>query len=324
MLARPEILEILRAKGSDCKGIFAGARNARRVAFGDSAIVRGVVEVTNICRVDCDYCPMRRENNKLNSSFVLSSVDILNAATEIKALDIDIVFLQGGEIQGTTRLVGSILPKIRELFGESVEVLLNLGNKTRDEYAYLRDQGATSYILKHETSDPNLYQKLRHESLRERLRCMSDLLELGYRVGSGTIVGLPRQSLESIADDILLCLDLGVHMCSASPFVPAPSTPLESFDHGSVDVTLNAIAAMRLANPKWLVPTVSALEAIRPGAQFEGLRAGANVLTVNFSPQENLGRYLIYGRDRFVVGVQHVLDLLAKAELQRRGSTFLN
>jgi biotin synthase len=285
-------------------------------------ILRGVIEVTNVCRVNCDYCPMRRDNVRTLNRYTLGVQELARAAETIRDAGIDVVFIQGGEVPHTTRIVGEALPRIRGLFGDRVEVLLSLGNKSRAEFAYLRDQGATSYILKHETSDPELSRRLRHETLASRVRCLEDLLDLGYRVGTGTIVGLPGQTLESVADDILLARELGVHMCSASPFIPAPNTPLEHCPPGSVETTLNAIASMRLTNRNWLIPSVSALEKGERKGQARGLTAGANVVTTNFTPSAAKDNYLIYGKDRFVVTLDHTRSTLATVGLQPGTSRF--
>jgi biotin synthase len=318
-----QIVSLLTARGADQEALFAEAREQRSRVFGNGVVLRGVLEVTNVCRVNCDYCPMRRDNTRANSSFVLGVDEIVNTALVLKANQLDVVFLQGGETPRTTRLVGEAIPKIRELYGGSVEILLNLGNKSRAEYAYLRDQGATSYILKHETSDRALNEGMRHETFDERLRCLHDLLDLGFKVGTGMIVGLPGQSLESIAADIVLAKKLGVHMCSASPFVPAPNTPLADAPAGSVDLTLNALAVMRLLSPGWLIPSVSALERSESGGQARGLQAGANVVTVNFSSEGRLQEYLIYGKDRFVVKARYARALIGSAGLQPAGSVFI-
>jgi biotin synthase len=192
------------------------------------------------------------------------------------------------------------------------------------QYARLREAGATSYILKHETSDTRLHRELRHESLEERLRCMRALLDLGYKVGTGLISDLPGQTLDSVVDDIELAGELGVHMCSVSPFVPAPDTPLQLCPPGSVDLALNVLACLRISYPKLLIPSVSALEKTSAGGQSRGLAAGANVMTVNFTGDSDRHRYLIYGKDRFVVKMQHVEELVRGAGLAVRGSVFLD
>jgi biotin synthase len=136
---------------------------------------------------------------------------------------------------------------------------------------------ATSYILKHETSDPNLNEKMRHSSFADRIEGLRTLVRLGYNVGTGAIVGLPEQTVESVADDLLLAREIGVHMVSGSPFIPAPDTPLAHRAPGDVDLTLNFIALARLMNSDcWLIPSVSALETRQSGGQSSGLDTGAN------------------------------------------------
>ena len=247
---------------------------------------------------------------------------MIETALGVHAAGVNVICLQGGEIPQTTRSVGAALPTIRDLYGGDVELLLNLGNKTRDEYAFLREQGATSYIIKHETADPALFAALRHESLDARLACIGDLLDLGYKVGSGMIVGLSGQDLASIARDIVLCRELGVHMMSAAPFIPAPDTPLAVAPAGDVELTLNVIAAMRLAQPGWTIPSVSAMRALADGGQRRGFDAGANVIVYNATPAEHRDRYLIYGKDRKVSGYDYVQHVIVDAGLRPGRSVF--
>jgi len=266
---------------------------------------------------------MRRDNQVPNFSYSLDDQEIINTAADIRAAGLNVLLVQGGEIPQTTNILERVIPRILEIFDGKVEVLLNLGNKKREEYARLKNAGAKSYILKHETSDSALYQQLKGESLEERLRCMSDLLDLGFKVGTGSIIGLPGQSIESIADDILLAERMGVHMASASPFVPALDTPLSTHEPGSVLVTLRTIALTRLVLPNALIPSVSALEVYRPGSQSKGLHAGANVMTVNFTPREWRSKYLIYGSKRYIVTLDHVRSILRELDLEQSGSLWL-
>ncbi|WP_158634099.1 radical SAM protein [Amycolatopsis sp. WAC 04169] len=323
MLDVQDVSELLALRGPEQEELFARARLKRTEIFGGEVVVRGVAEITNQCRVNCEFCPMRRDNTRANSGFRLGSDDLVDVAAAIKASGIDVVFFQGGEVPQTTRVVGEAIPRIRKMYGDNVEVLLNLGNKRRDEYEYLREQGATSYILKYETSDSQLNKSMRHETLESRLECLHDLLDLGYRVGTGSIVGLPGQDVRSVARDIIFARDLGVHMCSVAPFVPAPETPLAGHPGGDVELTLNAIAASRLVQPSWLIPAVSALSKRVGEGQHRGLMAGANVITINFTPEEQRDRYLIYGRERFVVKRDYATRLITQTGLTPRGSVFL-
>lgn len=324
MLTRSEIRSYLTATGPAQEELFAEARRLREEYFGPTVILRGVIEITNVCRVNCDYCPMRRDNTPENDRYFMSTDDIVERARDIREAGIDIVLLQGGETPRNLATMEDVIPRIRELFDGRVEILLNLGNLRRSQYERLRDLGATSYILKHETSDPDLHKAIRHESLDERLRCFRDLLDLGYRVGTGLISSLPGQSLESIVDDIELAQSLGAHMCSVAPFVPAPNTPLQLEPAGSNELALNTIAVLRLHRPQMLIPSVSALEKTSAGGQSRGLEAGANVMTVNFTGDSDQQRYLIYGKDRYVVRKRHVEDLTRASGLRLRGSVFLD
>jgi biotin synthase len=152
---------------------------------------------------------------------------------------------------------------------------------------------------------------------------MKDLRDLGFKIGTGSMVGLPGQSPEQVADDILFAKRLGVQMVSASPFVPAPNTPLEKDKPGSVLLTLRAIAVTRILMPYLLIPSVSALEANQSGAQGAGLKAGANVLTANFTPTDRKKDYLIYGVNRYISELQHVQDLLKTNGLCKSNSQWI-
>jgi biotin synthase len=315
---------MIAAEGSGQQQLLAHAAAARNAAFGKSVIVRGVIELTNICRVNCDYCPMRRDNTRRNTSYILDPDSILSAARAVRDAGINVLVFQGGEIPQTTRVLADILPKVRELFEDRVEVLLGLGVKSEAEYRRLKERGADSYILKHEIADPVVHRQIRGEALAVRLNAIRTLLRLGYKAGTGCIVGLPGQTIDSLADDILLAHSLGVHMCSASPFVPTSATPLAGAAPGSISRTLNVLAAMRMLNPGWLIPTVSALEQRVVGGQGAGLDAGANVITVNFTPEDQRQHYLIYGGTRHVVSTEHVRRQLETAGLTARGSMWIS
>ena len=323
MTDRTAITRMLRLRGPEQQDLFRAARAARDSVWGPVAVLRGVIELTNVCRVNCDYCPMRRDNVAANDRYVVTADEVVARAREIRDAGIDIVLLQGGETPTLLSMLEEAVPRIRELFDGRVEVLLNVGNLRREQYARLREAGATSYILKHETSDPDLHRLIRHESLAERLECFRTLQDLGFRVGTGLISSLPGQRLDSIVDDLLLVAELDADMCSVSPFIPAPNTPLAGAATGDPELALNVISTLRILYPHLLIPSVSALERAGGGGQARGLMAGANVMTVNFSAPGDQERYLIYGKDRFIVKLDHVREIARSAGLHFRGSTFI-
>ncbi len=315
--AEPDALRrLLTASGERQAHLFAAARAVRDARFGRTAIVRGVIEIASACVKSCAYCPMRVEAG--GKRFFRREDDILASVEAVREAGLGVVFFQGGEIAATTPLMTRLIPRARSLFRGDVEIMLGLGDKTEQELAALRDAGADSYILKHETSDPALHLRMVGAPIERRLSVLRNLIALGYRTGVGTIVGLPGQSAASLVEDIRFARSVGAAMTSASPFVPAPGTPLADAPAGDVETTLNVIALMRLANPNALIPSVSALETRSAGGQARALDAGANVITVNFTPQEDRARYPIYGKDRFVVGLEHGLGAIEQAGLEPR------
>ncbi len=323
MLDRAQIVEMLHCRGAEQSRLFADARAGREEFFGNRVVVRGVTEVANTCRVNCKFCPMRRANTRENDRFIATEDQLVDTAAILRRNDINVVFFQGGEIPQTTDVVGRAIRRIKEMYDGDVEVLLNLGIKSRAELEYLKEQGADSYIMKFETGDPKLNREMREEGLEQRLESIRSLKEVGFKVGVGGIVGLPGQSVESVANDILLAVELDVDMCSFSPFVPASGTPLADAEPGSVDLTLNAIAVCRVVEPRWLIPSVSALAKRSKESQKQGYLAGANVVTINFTAPSESERYLIYGKDRFIVRGDYAFSMIKEAGLAPSKSVFV-
>jgi len=177
--------------------------------------------------------------------------------------------------------------------------------------------GATKFILKFEASNPILFSKMKPGvTLQNRLRHLRWLRQGGFKIGSGFIVGLPGQTIEDMAKDILLLPELKVDMASASPFIPNDQSPLGSHMSGDLNLTLNAIAVMRMVVPTALIPSVSALERLKTNGQVMGFKAGANVITVNMTPPRYRDRYLLYDSARHVVSRDFAVRTIEKAGLQ--------
>ncbi len=254
-----------------------------------------------------------RRSNRIPDRFRLSADEVLEAAACAQACGIATILLQGGEDVGSDRLLDEVLPRIkREL---KLYVILNVGERTRSRFEQFRRLGADAFIMKFEASNPALYAQATHGSLMDRLENLRRLRDVGFVVGTGNIVGLPGQTLEHLADDLLLACELGPDYLSSSPFIPNEGTPWEREPVGDLDTTLNFLAASRILLERALIPSVSALEKVRPGGQLRGLLAGANVMTVNCTPSRRRDQYRIYSRERFVVTLGHVGRTLEAAGL---------
>ncbi|NDD27613.1 MAG: [FeFe] hydrogenase H-cluster radical SAM maturase HydE [Proteobacteria bacterium] len=317
-MERAEILESLRARGQEQSELFAAARDVRRQAFGDQAFVRGVVELTSYCRKDCTYCAMRLSNRKLER-FRASADDVMAAAEAIAEAGISTILLQGGEDVQSDKVLDAVIPRIKAELG--LFIILNVGERRRERFEQFRALGADSYIMKFESSDPLLYEQATRSDLAVRLQNLRWLRELGFVVGTGNIVGLPGQTLESIADDLLTAAEMSSDFVSTSPFIPNGDTPWENQPSGCLETALNVIAVSRILRPNALVPAVSALEKVEAGGQLRGLQAGANVITINFTPDAQRSKYRIYSERRFTVSTEHAFRILREAGLahQRRG-----
>jgi biotin synthase len=314
LLGRP-LRELIDADGELQQELFAQARWVRQQHQMDQVHLRGVIEISNFCQKNCNYCAMRAANHNLER-YRLSASEILDIAAQIHRLGIGTLFLQAGQDPQCDAILQEVIPAVKKQFG--LHVLLCLGEYPRATYVRWRALGADSYILKFETSEPERYRQIAHTPLTRRLQCIRWLQEIGFQVGTGNIVGLPGQTLDTLVRDILLMQEIRPDFASASPFIPNENTPLATQAAGSVRRTLNIMAIFRILFPQALIPSVSALEKREPGGQLAGLNAGANVITINFTPPQCRSKYLIYSQDRFVVSLDHAKSIIHQAGMTVR------
>jgi len=300
------------------------AASLTRQVFGRRVFVRAVVEVSNFCRENCHYCGMRRDNRALArfraTPDQLAEWIISHCPPSVRDLNI-----QAGEDPVAVREV--VLPLLRLLRRET-QLGLGVCCGTLNETLYqgLREAGARFYVLKFETSNRPLYSALQAPgTLAERLRHIRLLAAGGWRISSGFIAGLPRQTPAQLLCDLETARSLPLAGCSVSPFIPGESTPLSGHSAGDLSLTLNCMAMLRLMRPEWLIPAVSALclNGYQDGYR-RGLGAGANVVTINLTPARERGRYLLYKNDRVIMTEERVLGEIEKANLTAAKESLLD
>lgn len=311
-LSESEVQTLLTAEGDLQQELFQLARDIRHECVGNSVMLRGVIEISNICAKTCDYCAMRSANNELNR-YALSVDEIIRLAQVVKDSGIKTVFLQGGQFPINDTLLKQIIPVIKHDIG--LQVLLCLGERPLAVFTEFFQLGAESYILKFETSSPKLYHELTRSDLDNRIQNIRWAREAGLKVGTGNIVGLPDQTLDTLIHDIRLGISINPDFISSSPFIPSAHTPLKQQPSGNFNITLNTIAIWRAALRTPAIPAVSALEILHSGGQKMGLDAGANVMTINFTPKETQSLYKIYSEKRFVVSLDHAMATIKTAGL---------
>ncbi len=291
------------------------AAAATREKFGKKVFVRAVVEVSNFCRENCTYCGMRRDNAQL-SRFRARHEPLAELLLLHRPASVTDINIQAGEDPVAVREV--VLPLIRTLRRESsLGISVCLGTLTPALYAELRAAGASIYIIKFEVGEAARYREFSAPgTLDERLEHIRWLAQTGWSVSSGFIAGLPGQTLAALRSNFELARSLPLQGCSVSPFIPGDETPLATAPSGDPNWTLNSIAALRLMRPDWVIPAVSALNLMEPEGYRHGLRAGANLVTMNLTPDHLRADYVIYQRDRFIMTEERVLDALAAEGLE--------
>lgn len=274
------------------------AKLARRLTdefYHHDIYMRGLIEFTNYCRNDCLYCGIRRSNRELER-YRLSSEDILMCTDEGYRLGFRTFVLQGGEDPHfTDEEICDIVKGIKKQHPDCA-VTLSIGEKTREQYLMYYQAGADRYLLRHETANEEHYRMLHPESLSlaNRKRCLRDLKDIGYQVGTGFMVQSPYQRPEHLAEDLLFIKELEPHMIGIGPFVPHHATPFADFPAGTLEMTTFLISLLRLLVPEALIPATTALGTIDPMGREKGVLAGANVVMPNLSPQEVREKYMLY------------------------------
>ena len=280
---------------NDVEYLMQQAREVAQAKFGTGIYLRGLIELSNVCRNDCLYCGIRCSNSHV-SRYTLTREQVLASCEQGYKIGFRTFVLQGGEWgEERSPWIADLIQDIKQDWPDCA-ITLSLGEHPRGTYALWRNAGADRYLLRHETHNERLYSLL-HPSgmtIQHRLQCLDWLKELGYQVGAGIMVGAPFQSLESIVEDIRYLIDFKPHMIGIGPFIPQHDTPFARFLAGSVDMTARLYAILRLALPEALIPSTTAMATLAPDGRLRGILAGANVVMPNLSPEDNRSKYALY------------------------------
>ena len=275
------------------------ARQVRESIYGKKVFIRGLIEVSNICKNDCYYCGIRASNRNCDR-YRLTPDDILECCAEGYKLGFRTFVMQGGEdgYFSDERLV-PLLKAIKTRYPDCA-VTLSLGERSYDSYKALREAGADRYLLRHETATPAHYRLLHPENLlwENRMACLENLRSLGYQVGAGFMVGSPFQTEEMLAEELCFIERFKPDMCGIGPFIPHKDTDFADFGAGSVHMTCILLACIRLIHPTVLLPATTALGTLHPDGREMGILHGANVVMPNLSPTAVRKKYMLYDNKR--------------------------
>ncbi|MBF0544095.1 MAG: [FeFe] hydrogenase H-cluster radical SAM maturase HydE [Candidatus Riflebacteria bacterium] len=273
--------------------LFTAADELRKQSLGDDVYLRGLVEFSNYCSCGCAYCGISWHNKSIQR-YRMSSEEIFETVKYAFGLGFRSFVLQSGEDKFyDERTVVKILDKLKNVF--DCAITLSIGEWSKESLRNFRCAGADRYLLRIETSDPDLFSRLHPDSKwDDRHRCLQDIKELGFQTGSGILIGLPGQGPESLYQDFKYLLALDPEMVGVGPFIPHPETPLKNEKCGDLDTTLTFLALLRLFLPRSFLPATTAMGSIHPEGRKLALLAGANVLMPNVSPTENRAMYELY------------------------------
>jgi len=298
-ISKKEIIDMLLLRGEEQQKLHKKATETRRDTIGDRVFLRGLIEISNICVNDCYYCGIRCSNKNIKR-YELSIEDVLFAVGKVVETGLSSVVLQSGERRDRrfTSYVNYIIKSIKEKFPR-ISITLSLGEQERAVYEEFFNSGASRYLLRIETSSEEHYKKLHPPSMsfKNRVRCLKDLREIGYQLGTGVMINSPYQTLENLADDLLFFKEMDIDMCGMGPYIPHRDTPFGGIDYRpdeNLNFGLNMIAILRLLMPDINIAATTALEALSKEGRELGLMAGANVIMPQFSPFEFREYYKLY------------------------------
>lgn len=301
-LDKSELVYILDHITEEEKAVlFKHSLATKQEYYGDTVYMRGLIEFTNYCFRNCNYCGIRKDQTDAER-YRLSKEQIMKCCDEGYWLGYRTFVLQGGEDPFfTDEVLVDIISSIKKRWND-VAVTMSIGERSKESYQKLRDAGADRYLLRHETANAELYASI-HENMKLETRksCLNDIREIGFQVGAGFMVGIPGQTNEILAEDLIFLKELGPHMVGIGPFISHEKTPLRGQKGGTVEDTLVMLALTRLLIPSVLLPSTTALGTLDPTGREKALKVGANVVMPNLSPTNVREKYELY-QDKICTG----------------------
>lgn len=291
-LNREELVALL--KSNDCnEQLFQAADDVRRQFVGDEVHLRALIEFSNICKNNCCYCGLRRDNKSIERYRIDEETIFRLAEHAVRNMGLKTIVLQSGEdMFFTTDKLCRIIRRIKTL---DTALTLSIGEKSLEEYEAYRRAGADRFLLRIETTDRRLYEELDPGmSWKKRAECLKNIGLSGLETGSGCLVGLPGQTVESYADDILFFKQIKADMIGIGPFIPHKDTPFKDAAGGTLTMALKVMALTRLLLPDINIPATTAMETLEADGQVKALQAGANVIMPNVTLTQYRKHYELY------------------------------
>ena len=303
--SKEDIIRLLKSKAEEEKALFAKSSEIKLKYIGKNVYFRGLVEFSNICKKDCLYCGIRAGNSEVNR-YDIADEEILKAAKFAYKNNYGSMVLQSGERSDQTFIdrIANLLKEIKKLSNNELGITISLGEQSKETYQKWFDAGAHRYLLRIESSNKELYQKIHpnndEHSYERRLECLKNLQDIGYQTGTGVMIGLPFQTYDDLANDLLFMQDFDIDMVGMGPFIEHDETPMYQYRDQLMSLndrfrlTLKMIAVLRIMMKDINIASATALQAIDPLGREKALRIGANIIMPNITPTKERANYLLY------------------------------
>jgi len=303
--SREDIITLLSLQDENRKLLFKKSAETKEEYIGNKVWFRGLIEFSNVCGKDCLYCGIRK-GNKILKRYNLSDGEILEAARFAYENRYGSIALQSGELENhtVTERIESLLKRIKDLSKGELGVTLSVGEQDPEVYEKWFKAGAHRYLLRVESTNADLYRKIHpndnKHNFQRRLDCLKSLQDIGYQTGTGVMIGLPFQTFDDLAGDLLFMRDFDIDMCGMGPYIEHADTPLIAYSQELLplterfDLTLKMIAILRSMMKDINIVAATALQAIDPVGREKAISIGANIIMPNITPGKYRNSYKLY------------------------------
>ena len=292
-------------EANELQTLFDCAYFLKEQYVGKIAYFRGIIECSNLCIKDCYYCGIRKSNTSVER-FQMDEDEIFKEAVWAYESDYGSCVIQSGERQDEEYIlmIERVVTRIKKATDGKLGITLSLGEQTEETYARWRQAGAHRYLLRIETTNPEIYAKIHPADhlLEERKACLARLRRTGYQVGTGVMMGLPGQTMEDLANDILFLKQIDIDMVGMGPYIPHSDTPMgkeipsytDEQKKDALQLGLKMIAVTRIVMKDINIAAATALQALEYTGREQGLRCGANVIMPNVTETDFRPKYQLY------------------------------
>lgn len=305
-LSKQDIIRLLSLEDkAEQQVLFNKALEVRNQTIGNKVYLRGLIEYSNICYKNCYYCGIRSGNEK-KIHYTITHNEVVEAARFAYEQNYGSIVLQSGEQQGThfAKTIEQLIIDIKKVSDHKLGITLSCGEQSEDTYKRWYDAGAHRYLLRIESSSRELYNRIHPlnpmHSFNTRLEKLNLLKKLHYQVGTGVMIGLPSQTIENLADDLLFFKQIDVDMVGMGPYIEHEETPMYHIKTNPLSLTerfelsLRMIATLRLLMPDINMAASTAMQAIDPLGREKAIKAGANIIMPNLTPVKYRSNYQLY------------------------------